>query len=128
MFVWNSLAFSIIQWMLAIWSLVVLPFLNLAWLFKSSPLQTPGSHWLYYCLHSFAYSRISYNQEETVYSLFRLTFSKECENTFSICLSFYLFLFLSNIPFCECSFIKWNGSSSILFLNSFSLYRCTMVC
>ena len=31
MFFWNPLAFSIIQWMLAIWSLVPLPFLNPAW-------------------------------------------------------------------------------------------------
>ena len=31
MFSWNSLAFSMIQWMLAIWSLVPLPFLNPAW-------------------------------------------------------------------------------------------------
>ena len=28
MFFWNSLAFLMIQWMLAIWSLVPLPFLN----------------------------------------------------------------------------------------------------
>ena len=28
MFFWNSLAFSVIQWMLAIWPLVPLPFLN----------------------------------------------------------------------------------------------------
>ena len=34
-FFWNSLAFSLIQQMLAIWSLVPLPFLNIAW--------TPGS-------------------------------------------------------------------------------------
>ena len=81
--------------MLAIWSLVVLPFLNPAWLFKPSPLQIPGSHWLYYCLHSFACSRISYNQEETVYNLSKLTLSKQGGNTFSICLSFYLFLFIS---------------------------------
>ena len=31
MFFWNSLAFSMIQWMLAIWSLVPLPFLNPPW-------------------------------------------------------------------------------------------------
>jgi len=31
MFFWNSLVFSMIWWMLAIWSLVPLPFLNLAW-------------------------------------------------------------------------------------------------
>ena len=33
---WNSLAFSMIQWMLAIWSLVPLPFLNPAWSSGSS--------------------------------------------------------------------------------------------
>ena len=31
MFFWYSLAFSMIQWMLAIWSLVPLPFLKPAW-------------------------------------------------------------------------------------------------
>ena len=31
MFFWNSLAFSMIQWMLATWSLVPLPFLKPAW-------------------------------------------------------------------------------------------------
>ena len=37
MFFWNSFAFLMIQWMLAIWSLVPLPFLNAAW--------TSGSSW-----------------------------------------------------------------------------------
>ena len=37
MFLWNSLAFSMIQWILAIWSLVPLPFLNPAWTSGSSP-------------------------------------------------------------------------------------------
>ena len=41
MFCWNSLAFSIIQQMLAIWSLVPLPFLNPAW--------TSGSSQFTYC-------------------------------------------------------------------------------
>ena len=36
MFFWKFLAFSMIQWMLAIWSLVPLPFLNLAWTSGSS--------------------------------------------------------------------------------------------
>ena len=38
---WNSLAFLMIQWMLAIWFLVPLPFLNPAW--------TSGSSWFTYC-------------------------------------------------------------------------------
>ena len=41
MFFWNSLAFLMIQQMLAIWSLVPLPFLNPAW--------TSGSSWFTYC-------------------------------------------------------------------------------
>ena len=36
MFSWSSLAFSMIQHMLAIWSLVPLPFLNSAWTSESS--------------------------------------------------------------------------------------------
>ena len=38
---WNSFAFSLIQWMLVIWSLVPLPFLNPAWTSRSS--------WFMYC-------------------------------------------------------------------------------
>ena len=38
MFFWNSLAFSMIQRMLAIWSLVPLPFLKPAWTSESSRL------------------------------------------------------------------------------------------
>ena len=41
MFFWNSLGFMMIQRMLAIWSLVPLPFLNPAW--------TSGSSWFTYC-------------------------------------------------------------------------------
>ena len=41
MFFWNSLGFSMIQRMLAIWSLVPLPFLKPAW--------TSGSSWFAYC-------------------------------------------------------------------------------
>ena len=41
MFFWNSLAFTMIQWMLAIWLLVPLPFLNPTW--------TSGSSWFMYC-------------------------------------------------------------------------------
>ena len=41
MFFWNPLAFFMIQWMLAIWTLVSLPFLN--------PACTCGSSWITYC-------------------------------------------------------------------------------
>ena len=65
MFFWNSPAFSMIQQMLAIWSLVPLPFLNPAWTFGSSqftycwslgnfepflkPAWTSGSSQFTYC-------------------------------------------------------------------------------
>ena len=41
MLFWNSLAFSMIQWILAIWYLVPLSFLNPAW--------TSGNSWFMYC-------------------------------------------------------------------------------
>ena len=41
MFFWNVLAFYMIQWMLAVWSLVLLPFLN--------PTRTSGSFRFTYC-------------------------------------------------------------------------------
>ena len=41
MFFWNSIAFSVMQRMLAIWSLVPLPFLKPAW--------TSGNSWFTYC-------------------------------------------------------------------------------
>ena len=50
MFFWNSFAFSVIQWMLAIWSLVSLPFLN--------PACTSGSSWFTYC-----WSLLSHKQQ-----------------------------------------------------------------
>ena len=40
-FLWNSLALSMIQWMLAIWSLVPLPFLNI-WKFLVHVLLKPS--------------------------------------------------------------------------------------
>ena len=52
MFFWNYLAFSMIQQMLAIWSLVLLPFLNPAWTSGSSQFMfmKPG---LENCEHYF---------------------------------------------------------------------------
>ena len=50
MFFWNSLAFSMMPQMLAIWSLVPLPFLN--------PDCTSGSNWFRYCW-SLAWSILS---------------------------------------------------------------------
>ena len=54
-FFWNSLAFSMIQQMLAIWSLVPLPFLNPAWTSGSSRFTYVeawlGEFWALFCWH-----------------------------------------------------------------------------
>ena len=53
MFFWNSLAFSMLQQMLAIWSLVPLPFLNPAWMSGSSQFTHSwsqlGEFWVVLC-------------------------------------------------------------------------------
>ena len=51
MFFWNCLAFSMIQQMLSIWSVIPLPLLNLAW--------TSESSWFTYCW-SLAYRILSF--------------------------------------------------------------------
>ena len=55
MFFWNSLACSMIQWMLAICSLVPLPFLNLAWnleVHSSCTVEASlGEFWALFCYH-----------------------------------------------------------------------------
>ena len=54
MFFWNSLAFSIIQQMLAIWSLVPLSFLKSAWTYGSSRFTYCWSLALWILGHYFA--------------------------------------------------------------------------
>ena len=73
MFFWNSLAFSMIQRMLAIWSLVPLPFLKPAW--------TSGSSRFTYCwsfrLENFEHSFTSVWDEykcAIVWAFFGITF------------------------------------------------------
>ena len=48
MLVWSALAFLMIQWMLAIWSLVPLPFLNPAWTVWTSQLKPILENFEYY--------------------------------------------------------------------------------
>ena len=83
MFFWNSLAFSMIQWMLAIWSLVPLPFLK--------PAGTSGSSQFTYSL---PFTNTIFTVSLAVYpefcplSLFQgQCFVLDCVNTFLIWLS-----------------------------------------
>ena len=66
MFSWNRLAFSVIQQMLTIWSLVPLPFLNLAWTSESSQFM--------YCW-SFAWRFVNITLLACEMSVIVLTFS-----------------------------------------------------
>ena len=73
MFFWNSLAFSMIQWMLAIWSLVPLPFLKPAW--------TSGSSQFTYCwsgLENFEHYLTSVGDECNCAAFFGVAFLWDC--------------------------------------------------
>ena len=118
MFFWNSLAFSMIQRVLAIWSLASLPFLNAA--------CTSGSYWFTYC----------WSLAWRILSITLLAHEKECNcvavwTFFGIALLwnwnknwlFQVFLWLllnfSNFLHIECStltassFRIWNSSAGI---------------
>ena len=70
MFFWNSLAFSMIQRMLAIWSLVLLPFLKPAWISGSShiaeawlgELEDSKRRWTSFYLELLRYQRARLGQ------------------------------------------------------------------
>ena len=63
MFFWNSLAFLMIQLMLAIWSLVPLPFLNPAWTSGSSLFTYCWSMaWICGCVVMYVYCAWSLNR------------------------------------------------------------------
>ena len=71
MFFWNSLAFLMIQQMLAIWSLVPLPFLN-----QLEHLEVHGSHiaevWFKYGQLALSYFSAAMYSSEATFSQFRL--------------------------------------------------------
>ena len=84
MFFWNSLTFSMIQRMLAIWSLVPLPFLKLAWI--------SGSSWFIYWLIIYG---LCYVEVGSFYAHFLKNFNHKCVLNF-VCLSIEIIIwFLS---------------------------------
>ena len=78
MLFWNSLAFSMIQHMLAIWSLVPLPFLKPPW--------TSGSPWFTYCW-SLAWSILSITL--LMWEECNCAFEHNCVFEHSLALSFF---------------------------------------
>ena len=67
---------------------------------------TPGNHWHFYSLHSFAFSRMSYTWNHTGCSFFRLTSFSDVHLRFFHVFSWLdssFFLVLNNTPFSECT-------------------------
>ena len=98
MFFWNSLAVSMIQWMLAIWPLVPLPFLKPAW--------TSGSSRLIYCwilscefwAHSLGF--LKYWPIDTVWAKHRLVKHDSCPRVTFWLLCDNIVLAIYVIPLC----------------------------
>ena len=118
MFFWNSLAFSLIQQMLAIWYLVPLPFLNPAW--------TSGSSQFTYCW-SLVWRILSINllvcEMSAVVWYFELSLALPFfgigmkTNLFQSCSHCWIFQICWHIEcstFTASSFRIWNNSAGIL--------------
>ena len=120
MFFWNSLAFSIIQWMWAIWSLVPLPFLNPAW--------TSGISWFVYCWTSWTglenfehYFAIVWDECNcvVVWTFFGIAFLWDWNENWPFqscghCWVFQMFWHIECSTFTASSFRIWNSSTGIL--------------
>ena len=117
LFFWNSLAFSMIQWMLAIWSLVLLPFLNPAWTswnFMVHVLLKPG-------LENFKHLFASVGDEcnwAVVWAFFDIAclwdwnetdFFQSCSH----CWNFQICWHIECNTFTALSFRIWNSSTGI---------------
>ena len=118
MFFWNSLAFSMIQWMLVIWSLVPLPFLKPAW--------TSGSSWFTYCW-SLAWRILSitllvcetraivqYFERSLALPFFGIRMKTDLFQSCGHCWVFQICWHLECSTFTVSSFRIWNSSTGIL--------------
>ena len=117
MFFWNSLAFSMIQQTLAIWSLVPLPFLKPAWTLGSSTVHVllkPG-------LENFEHYFTSMWDEcncAVVWEFFGIAFLWDCNENWSFpvlwpLLRFQICWHIECSTFTASSFRMWNSSAGI---------------
>ena len=115
-FVWNPLAFSMIQRMLAIWSLVALPFLNPAW--------TSGNSQYMYCwslgwrILSITLLACSLIEMSEVWSVFGLSFLWDCNENWPFLVLWPLLSFPNLLAywvqhFHSIIFQDWNSSTGI---------------
>ena len=117
MFFWNSLAFSMIQRMLAIWSLVPLPFLKLAWTSGSSQFTYCWRPGLEYFEHYFTSVWDEYNCV-VVWAFFGIAFLWDWNENwpFPVCGHCWIFQICWHIEFSTftaSSFRIWNSSTGI---------------
>ena len=118
MFFWNSLAFLMIQWILAIGSLVPLPFLKPAW--------TSGSSWFMYCwslawrilsitLLACEMSAIVHQFEHSLgLPFFGIGMKTDLFQSCGYCLVFQICWHIECRTFTASSFRIWNSSTEIL--------------
>ena len=120
MFFENSVVFQLIQWMLAIWSLVPLPFLKPAW--------TSGSSQFMYCW-SLAWRILSitllacemsaivwYVEHSLVLPFFGIAMKTDLFQSCGHCWVFQICWHIECITLIASSFTIWNSSTGILSL------------
>ena len=116
MFFWNSLASSMIQLMLVIWSLVLLPFLNPAWIYGifCFILLKPG---LENFEHYFAsmWDECNYVVVSTFLALpfFGIAMKTDIFQYYGHCWVFQICWHIEWSPFTTSSFRNWNSSVRI---------------
>ena len=131
MLFWNSLAFSVIQWMLANWSLVPLPFLNPAW---TSGISQFMYHWslswriLSITLLAYEMSAIVWLFEHSLaLPFFEIGMKTDLFQSCGHCWVFQVYWHIECSTFTASSFRIWNSSTGIP-LPPLALFIVILVC
>ena len=111
MFFWNSLAFSVIQRMLAIWSLVPLPFPKPAWTSESSWLMYYWS--LSWRILSITLLACEKSAIVLVWAFFGIAFLWDWNENCGHCWVFQICWHIECSTFTASSFRIWNSSTGI---------------
>ena len=117
MFYWNTLAFSMIQQMLAIWSLVPLPFLNSAWTSGSSQFMYCWSlAWRILCITLVACemsATVWYFEHSLTLPFFGIGMNTDLFQSCSHCWVSQIWWHIECSTFTTSSFRIWNSSTGI---------------
>ena len=117
MFSWNSLAFLMIQQMLAIWSLVPLPFLNPAWTSGSSQFTYGWSlAWRIFSITLLVYEMsaiVRWFEHSLALSFIGIEMKTDLFQSCSHCWVFQICRHTEYSTFTASSFRIWNSSTGI---------------